>query len=127
MAGATIEINMDKPCSRCGKKGSTQNGLCLECITDSIVAKGKQMEVKIVIRDIENLKTSTAAKVEKDKDGNVTERRVMTRVQFDCEVGPTALANVVGLLATETPVHVIIGSPQAIIDFAARDGAFAEV
>ena len=127
MPYAVLEINMDKPCSRCGKKGAAQNGLCLECITDSIVARGKQMEVKVVIRDIENLKTTTAAKVEKDKDGEITERREMTRVQFDCELGPTALANVVALLATETPVHAVIGSPQAIIDFSQREEAFAEM
>lgn len=28
----TIEINMDKECSRCGKLGAAQNGLCLDCI-----------------------------------------------------------------------------------------------
>ena len=85
------------------------------------------MEVKVEIRDIENLKTSTAVKVEKDKDGIVTDRRVVTRVQFDCEIGPTPLSNVHRLLASDAPVHVIIGSPQAIMLVMEREHAFAEV
>lgn len=33
---AKIRIDMDKRCSRCGEEGSTQNGLCLKCITKGI-------------------------------------------------------------------------------------------
>lgn len=33
---ATIRIDFDKKCSRCGKPGATQNGLCLSCITRAI-------------------------------------------------------------------------------------------
>jgi hypothetical protein len=29
----TINIDLDRPCRKCGKKGAAQNGLCLECIT----------------------------------------------------------------------------------------------
>ena len=36
------------------------------------------MEVKVVIRDIENLKTSTGVKEEKDKEGEVLDRRLIT-------------------------------------------------
>lgn len=32
----TININTDKPCSHCGAKGATDNGLCLECISKKI-------------------------------------------------------------------------------------------
>ena len=32
----TITIDMDKPCQRCGKKGSAPNGLCLTCILKSL-------------------------------------------------------------------------------------------
>jgi len=84
------------------------------------------MEVKVEIRDIENLKTSTGVKVEKDKDGEVTDRRVVTKIQFECEVSPTALSNVHQLLASESPVHVVIGSPQAIMEVLEREPAFAE-
>lgn len=31
-----LNINMDKSCSRCGDKGTTERGLCLKCITDDI-------------------------------------------------------------------------------------------
>lgn len=27
----TVEIDMDKPCKRCGKGGATGNGYCLRC------------------------------------------------------------------------------------------------
>ena len=34
-----IEINMDTPCKKCGKKGATQNGYCLKCIGDIMLEK----------------------------------------------------------------------------------------
>jgi len=33
---ARIDINLDAECTRCGKEGATQNGLCLKCIEDGI-------------------------------------------------------------------------------------------
>jgi len=84
------------------------------------------VEVKVELRDIENLKTSTGVKVEKDKDGEVTDRRLVTKLQFECEVSATNLANVHRLLASESPVHVIIGSPQAIMEVLEREPVFAE-
>jgi len=35
----TIKINLDKRCSQCGRKGATQNGLCLGCIKKRILEK----------------------------------------------------------------------------------------
>ena len=32
-----ITIDLDKKCSRCGQKGTAENGLCLRCITDRVV------------------------------------------------------------------------------------------
>ena len=84
------------------------------------------MEVKVTIRNIEKLKTTTEVKVEKDKEGEVTDRRLITKIQFDAEVDPTALANVHRLLAAEIPVHVIIGSPQAIMEVMEEEHAMAE-
>ena len=58
------------------------------------------MKVKVYIKDIGNLKTSTSAKVEMDKDTREEiDRRLITKVQFECEVDPTALANVHRLMA----------------------------
>jgi len=34
---ATIEIDMDKPCTKCGQMGATAAGVCLECATDAAV------------------------------------------------------------------------------------------
>ena len=84
------------------------------------------MEIKMHIKDIENLRTSTGVKVEKDKDGEVIDRKLVTKVQFEAEVDPTALANVHRLLASESPVHVVIGSPQAAMEMVEREHAFAE-
>jgi len=84
------------------------------------------VEVKVEIRDIENLKTSTGVKVEKDKDGEVTDRRLVTRIQFEAEVDPAALSNIHRLLASEVPVHAIIGSPQAIMEVKEKEHAFAQ-
>jgi porphobilinogen deaminase len=85
------------------------------------------IEVKVHIEDIENLKTTTFAKEEKDKDGTVIDRRVITRIQFECEIMPSALSNVHYLLAADSKVHVLIGSPQAIMAVAeSNEPAFAE-
>lgn len=40
-----ITINYDKKCIECGKKGATENGLCLNCINKAI--KGKPMKTTI--------------------------------------------------------------------------------
>jgi len=31
-----IHVDLDKKCTRCGKGGATQNGLCMKCIADGI-------------------------------------------------------------------------------------------
>lgn len=36
---ASITIDLDKPCQRCGKKGATPGGLCLKCITKKISSR----------------------------------------------------------------------------------------
>jgi len=85
------------------------------------------MEVNVEIRNIDKLKTTTEVKEEKDKDGEITDRRLVTKIQFEAEVDPTALYNIHRLLAAEIPVHAIIGSPQAIMKVTEREHAFAEV
>lgn len=74
------------------------------------------MEVKVKIEGIENLKTRTEKVIDKDKEGEVIATRLVTKVQFEAEIDPDALADVHRLLAAEAPVHVIIGSPQAIME-----------
>lgn len=84
------------------------------------------MEVRVEIRNIENLKTSTGVKVEKDKDGVETSRKLMTKIQFEAEIAPDDLAYVHRLLGGEAAVHVVIGSPQAVMEVMEQDHAFAE-
>lgn len=36
MSIVTIDINLDRKCSSCGKGGATQNGRCLSCIAKGI-------------------------------------------------------------------------------------------
>ena len=38
MATATIEINMDWKCKRCGKPGAMKNGICMKCFSKAMVA-----------------------------------------------------------------------------------------
>lgn len=84
------------------------------------------MEVKVGIKGIENLKTTTAVKEEKDKEGEVIDRRLITKVQFEAEIAPADLANVHRLLAGGASVHVVIGSPQAIMEVLEKEPAFSE-
>jgi len=32
-----INIDMDRKCVRCGKKGAMDNGICLKCLTRAVV------------------------------------------------------------------------------------------
>ena len=84
------------------------------------------MEVNVEIRNIDKLKTTTEVKVEKDKDGEIIDRRLVTKIQFEAEIEPIALANIHRLLAAEIPVHAVIGSPQALMEVFEREHAFAE-
>lgn len=83
------------------------------------------MEVKIILRGIENLKTTTGIKEEKDKDGEVVDRKLITKIQFEAEVVPQDLSSVHRLLASDTPVYVCIGSPQAVMELETKQAAVA--
>ena len=84
------------------------------------------MEVKVHIKGIENLKTATEIKVEKDKDGEEINRRLITKVQFECEIEPAIFANVYRLLANKVPLEAIIGSSQAVMEIVeSKEPAFA--
>jgi len=73
------------------------------------------MEVKVVIRNIENLKTSTGIKEEKE-NGEVVGSRLITKVQFEAEIAPHELADVHRLLANRHSVSVVMGSRQGVLD-----------
>jgi hypothetical protein len=125
---AVIKIDMDARCSKCGEKGATPNGLCLKCHTDIIVKGGCALEVKVMVRDIQKLKTTTKIQEEEEKDkqtGEVIDRRLVTKLSFEAEIPPGELANVHRLLAAEFPVHVLIGSPQEVMALAEKEGTFA--
>ncbi len=83
------------------------------------------MEVKVVIKNIENLKTQTGIREEKDQ-GEVISRKLITRISFECDAKPEDMANVLHLIAGEAPVHIIIGSPQALMEVGKKELAFAE-
>lgn len=42
----TITIDMDKKCVKCGHKGACQNGLCMACNADEVLARAKRREAK---------------------------------------------------------------------------------
>ena len=84
------------------------------------------MEVKVIIREISKLKTTTGIKEEVDKDGEVVDRRLVTKITFEAEIGPQELSNVHRLLDDESPVYAMIGSPQAIMQVFEKEGAVAE-
>ena len=36
MTDMVIKVNLDTKCTRCGKGGATQNGLCMGCIAKAV-------------------------------------------------------------------------------------------
>lgn len=44
MATITINVDMDKRCLECGKKGAVNDALCLDCITRAIEGKSMKSE-----------------------------------------------------------------------------------
>ena len=67
----TIHIDMNRACSECGKKGATQNGLCLTCIRKRIPG-GSSVEFTGMIDG-----TKTKVKIEKRDGGAETRRTFM--------------------------------------------------
>lgn len=82
------------------------------------------MEVKVEIKGIENLKTSTEMKEEKEK-GEVVGRRLVTKIQFEAELEPGALANIHRFLAAGVRVSAILGSPQSVLELMDKEAALA--
>lgn len=41
-----IDIDFDKKCNVCGKKGACENGLCLKCTTDKYLRNLKTKKIK---------------------------------------------------------------------------------
>jgi uncharacterized OB-fold protein len=120
-----ININMDGKCSDCGEKGITGSGLCLKCASKRLKEK-HSMETKVNVYYIDKFKIGTEVELTKDKDGDIIERKLVTTIRFKSEVPPENLAIIHTLQASDTPVHCVFGSPQAIMDFSNKESAFAE-
>lgn len=114
----TIKIDMDKKCSRCGEEGAAPNGLCLKCVAKDIgkFRIGGSMEVKVIIKGAEELKTNTFLKPIK-QDGEIIGHKFVTKVQFETEIEPGELALIHQLLRNDETVYAVIGSRQAVMDF----------
>ena len=112
-----INVNLDKACIKCGKKGAMDNGYCLECVTDGITEaiKGERRksmaETNVNIKQIEKLKVSGQVVEEKDSEGEVI-KRYMTTVAFQFEGLPGELDPVIVALTSDYQVGVSFGSPQ---------------
>jgi hypothetical protein len=55
--GTIINIDMDRPCSRCGKKtGTAENGLCLECLRKGLghMATDQQLSLTMEWVDLDD-------------------------------------------------------------------------
>ena len=48
----TIEINLDKTCKACGKKGAGQGGLCLDCVCDAMTGT-RRVDVKAMRKAVD--------------------------------------------------------------------------
>ena len=46
----SIDIDMDKPCTKCGVMGATQSGICLECATKSIKKRDELRFLKVKLK-----------------------------------------------------------------------------
>jgi len=57
----TITINMDQPCTQCGRQGQTPSGLCLRCIADNITRGVPRMNIEIKERTREAAKHELGA------------------------------------------------------------------
>lgn len=44
-----IEIDMDKPCTKCGQMGAMPNGICMECAAGSIIDNGERIFVESLV------------------------------------------------------------------------------
>lgn len=61
MATPTININMDKRCTRCGDAGATEGGLCLRCAAARL--RERRIMEKVKLNGFLKKQTSTVAEI----------------------------------------------------------------
>ncbi len=110
-------------CKKCGViEYITDSGLCLKCVTDRIL-KGGNLEAKVIIQGVSNLKVTTGVTEDRDGEGNLI---LITKVQFESNAKPQELTDILRLMAAGRPVSAMFGSPQAVMAASREEGAFAQ-
>jgi hypothetical protein len=52
----TVEIDMNKPCTKCGQMGATGAGVCLECVSASLADNGQGLIDEALISSWKQMK-----------------------------------------------------------------------
>lgn len=91
----TVDIDLDRECSRCSEKGTTKSGLCLKCIADSMknrtigfnVIRQAQAEISAMLEEF----AEDIDKAYKKADNDLT-------VPFTVQFKPTKIAGEIELI-----------------------------
>ena len=83
-------------------------------------------ETKVLITNIEKIKTKTETVVEKNAEGDETSRRLVTVIMLRADVPASALSGIHELMKLGAPVSMIIGSAQGVLEISEKVGALAE-
>jgi len=90
----TLNIDMDKGCNRCSEKGATKSGLCLKCLSETMVNRTinhnviRQAQAEICAMLFEYAKEIDEAYVKADND---------LTVALSLKLSPTRIAGEVEL------------------------------
>jgi hypothetical protein len=93
MKKADVTIDMDLACKKCGKKGGTENGLCLRCITETIrPSNGDQVKRLLqLLRDIDTLDAQKVDYLNEYKKDKHSLHKAVEKLRLDIETGQKSL------------------------------------
>ena len=110
MTEPTIEINMDKPCKKCGQMGAMENDFCMSCAADKIF-------------DIEKLITETLVCASKQIDQLMALHSAQIhRAYLTAEDAKLSIGITVDLAASdEMPNTIVVRSRINFVESRVRD------
>jgi len=80
------------------------------------------MEISVKF-NVDKLKTTTKTVEEKDSEGTVVGKNLVTSLTFEGEIPPIIIARILNLQRQNAPMYLIVGSDQAIMDLTiSKDG-----
>jgi hypothetical protein len=74
------------------------------------------VKISIKVNAIDKLNTRTKVVEEKDSEGDVVDRKIITSLNFEGSIPPVVMARILNLQRQNAPLYLVVGSDQAFMD-----------